>query len=261
MNDEIKVAGTHADCPGQTGQDTHGTPASWKHSVPGHPVPFPALAPTLRCSHHTSRDVSPLAWSLQWLGLSSLVAPPLAWLAPPRARFLLWCGPFLRSYSQPERVVPRGSVSGLWSSGSAPSYRVSFFGRLTASQAQSCSTTLLSPQLPGLHLVSLCLELSRHPEQMHHGSHASPALSWPSDPHRLRLVRPHPLRSVGMTSWVQPPAGGPCRRWWSIVTWRLPSPRAPASGHSDFLEPVSSGSRTRVHSPLIAGRPGGPVSV
>lgn len=118
MNDEIKVAGTHADCPGQTGQDTHGTPASWKHSVPGHPVPFPALAPTLRCSHHTSRDVSPLAWSLQWLGLSSLVAPPLAWLAPPRARFLLWCGPFLRSYSQPERVVPRGSASGLWSSGS-----------------------------------------------------------------------------------------------------------------------------------------------
>ena len=156
------------------------------------------------------------------------------------------------------------AVSGPWSSGSAPSYRVSFFGRLTASQTQSCSTKLLSPQLPGLHLVSLFslfLELSRHPEQTHHGSHAGPALSRPSGPRRLCHVRPHPLRSVGMTSRVQPPPGGPCRCWWSIVTWRLPSPRAPASGHSDSLEPVSSGSRTRVRSPLIAGRPGGPVSV
>ncbi|XP_057393710.1 secretin receptor-like [Balaenoptera acutorostrata] len=62
-----------------------------------------------------------------------------------------------------------------------------------------------------------------------------------------------------MTSRVQPPPGGPCRCWWSIVTWRLPSPRAPASGHSDSLELVSSGSRTRVRSPLIAGRPGDPV--
>ena len=72
--------------------------------MPGHPVPFPALAPTFRCSHHASPEVPPLAWSLQWLGPSSRVA------GSSRARSLLWRGPFLRYYSQPVRVVPRGCL-------------------------------------------------------------------------------------------------------------------------------------------------------
>ena len=119
----------------------------------------------------------------------------------------------------------------------------------------------LLPNAYLLSLFSLLLELLRYSKQRHR-NHAGPcpqlALSpcWPLS----HLCTSPPLCRWLLAYAVQCLPGVSCHCLWSMVTWPLPSPRAPTTGASGPLGACEYGNKICVCSASIAGHPRDPVS-